>query len=134
MPKVKSYSIDPREKRRIVSDLFELIVSLRNKEETVEFLIGLLTPSEILMIARRIQIAKMLLEEDNYEVIRKKLKVSHQTINKVEHWLRGDEKKSHSIQSKIEKIKNAKREYRAPKSSNLLDCYAHHRFLKELLG
>src|SRR3989339_445794 len=113
MPKVKSYSIDPREKRIIISDLFEIIVNLRNKEETLEFLIGLLTPSEILMIARRIQIARMLLEEDNYEVIRKKLKVSHQTINKVEHWLR---------------------EYETIKSSSLLDRYAHHRFLKELLS
>jgi len=134
MPKVKSYSIDPREKRIIISDLFEIIVNLRNKEETLEFLIGLLTPSEILMIARRIQIARMLLEEDNYEVIRKKLKVSHQTINKVEHWLRGDGKKSQSIQNKIEKIKRAKREYKTIKSSSLLDRYAHHRFLKELLS
>lgn len=134
MAKVKVYSIDRREKYRIFGELFEIIVNLKTKKEAIDFLVGLFTPSEMLMVARRIQVAKMLLEEANYEIIRKKLKVSNQTINKVEHWLRGDEKKSQSIQNKIEKIKHAKKEYNTVKNINLLDRYAHHRFLKELLG
>ena len=74
MGKVKYYSINPRERFRIIGEFFEIIAGLRVKKEVVAFLVGLLTPSEALMLARRIQIAKMLLEEKNYENIRKKLK------------------------------------------------------------
>lgn len=130
MAKVRVYTVDPKEKYKIIGELFEIIVNLKTKKEVVGFLIDLLTPSEILMIARRIQVAKMLLEEDNYEIIRKRLKVSNQTITKIEYWLKNDEEKNKLIIEKIEQLKKMAKTRRF--SDNMLDKYAHHRFLKEL--
>jgi len=134
MAKVRVYSIDKKEKQKIVGELLEIIAMLRSREEVFGFMIGLLTPSEVLMVARRIQIAKMLLKDEGYDVIRKKLKVSFQTINKVEHWLRSDDNKLAIISDKIKKIeesnkKKTGREY----SGSLLDKYAKHKFIKNLL-
>lgn len=131
MPKVKVYSVNPREKYRITSELFEVIANLRTKKEVIEFLIGLLTPSETLMVARRVQIAKMLLEgENDFEFIRKRMKVSNQTIVKVEHWLRGDENKNALIVKKIKEIKRSRRF--SSGTGSLLDKYAQHRILRDL--
>lgn len=131
MPKVKVYSVDPREKYRITGELFEVIANLRTKKEVIEFLIGLLTPSETLMVARRVQIAKMLLEgENDFEFIRKRMKVSNQTIVKVEHWLRGDENKNALIVKKIKEIKRSRRF--SGGTGSLLDKYAQHRILRDL--
>lgn len=134
MAKVKVYSVDRQEKYRIAGELFEIIASLKTKKEVVDFLIGLFTASETLMIARRIQIAKMLILEKNYDEIRKELKVSFQTINKVEHWLKNDEDKMKLIAAKIKAIERREKEYDKKYSGNLLDKYAHHRFLKDLFG
>jgi TrpR-related protein YerC/YecD len=131
MPKVKIYSVDKREKYRLVEELFEIIADLRTRDEVYNFLTGLFTASEALMIARRIQIARMLLEEQNFEIIRRKLKVSYQTINKVEHWLRRDETKNKLIANKILKTRKT---VRGNGEGNILNKYAHHRFLKELFS
>jgi TrpR-related protein YerC/YecD len=134
MAKVRVYSIDKKEKQKIVGELLEIIAILRSREEVFGFMIGLLTPNEILMVARRIQIAKMLLNDDGYDVIRKKLKVSFQTINKVEHWLKSDDNKLAIISDKIKKIEEKnKRKTGREYSKNLLDKYAKHRFIKNLL-
>ncbi len=131
MSKVRVYSIDKNERYRIIGELFELIVNLRTKKEVIDFLIGLFTPSETLMIARRVQIAKMLLEEDNYEIIRKRLKVSNQTISKVEHWLKSDEQKNKIIVTKLNQIKKFSKD---SSNKSILDKFAHHRAFKELIS
>lgn len=131
MSKVRFYSIDKNERYRVIGEFFELIVNLRTKKEVIDFLIGLFTPSETLMIARRVQIAKMLLDDESYEIIRKNLKVSNQTISKVEHWLRSDEQKNKTIVSKFQHIKRInKKTYK----NSMLDKFAHHKALKDLLG
>ncbi|MDO8241026.1 MAG: YerC/YecD family TrpR-related protein [Candidatus Moranbacteria bacterium] len=131
MSKVRVYSIDKNERYQAVGDLFEIIVNLRTKKEVIDFLIGLFTPSEMLMIARRIQIAGMLLEDDNYEIIRKKLKVSNQTISKVEYWLKSDEQKNKIIVTKLNQIKKSSK---GKLNRSVLDKFAHHRALKELIS
>lgn len=132
MPKVKVYSIEKKEKQRIISELFEIFVELKTKNEVFSFLLGLFTPSEVLMIARRIQVVKMIIDGKNYDEIRKKLKVSNQTITKMEHWLRNDDEKTELIVRKIGvSKKNVKRN--RVHSSSVLDKYPHHRFLKDLL-
>jgi len=47
--------------------------------------VGLLTPGEAVMMARRIQVAKMIVEGKGYNEIMKQMKVSCQTITKIEH-------------------------------------------------
>lgn len=132
MPKVKVYSVDKKEKQKIIAELFEIFVELRTRNDVFTFLLGLFTPSEVLMIARRIQVVKMIIDGNNYDEIRKKLKVSNQTITKMEHWLRNDDEKTDFI---VKKIGISKKNVLKNKiqSSNMLDKYPHHKFLKDLL-
>ena len=136
MAKVKTHLIDKKERYRIIGEFFEIVVNLKNKDDVIGFFIGLLTPSESLMLARRIQVAEMLLEEKSYEEIRKKLRVSFQTIAKVYNWLYGE---NETYKKQIENQNKRKRQREKNRGNykikeSLLDRYAHHRLLKDLLG
>ncbi|EKE18526.1 MAG: hypothetical protein ACD_9C00307G0003 [uncultured bacterium] len=82
------------------------------------------------MIARRIQIAKMLANGASYDEIRLKLKVGHCTIATIEHWLQREEKRDFLIKKliQLESKEIGTKNY----SDSLLDKYAHHRFVKNL--
>ncbi len=139
MSKVKISSISKEERMKLIGDLFDIVYGLKTKSNTVDFLVGLLTPSESLMLARRIQIGKLLLEEKTYEEIRVKLKVSHHTISGVENWMNargGAYRKILQRWLERKKREEARKEKRvnAYKPKGLLDRYPQHRFLKELLG
>ncbi len=135
MAKIKSYQIDPREKYRIINDFFEIIFNLKSKKEIVDFFVGLLTPGEAVMMARRIQVAKMIVEGKGYDEIMKQMKVSCQTVTKIEHWLhdKGEEYNvwiTRCLNELNRSNKNKDFKYR----TNQLDKYPGHRLLKELLG
>lgn len=132
MAKVKTYQIHPREKHEIIGELFDIISRLQNKSEIIDFLVGLLTPSEALMMARRIQVAQMLIEDQNYETIRKKLKVSYQTITKTDQWIHKEDEKynkwiTECIRKREIKVKGAG-------YKSLLDKYRHHKALRDLIS
>ena len=61
-------------------NLQEFITLLENKDQVASFLKDLLTHTEMKMLAKRIQIAKMLLEGHAYRAIRGYVKVSDATI------------------------------------------------------
>jgi Trp operon repressor len=54
-----------------------------------DFLEGLLSPSEQIMLGRRIWISRLLMQQKTYDEIGARLKVGTQTIQKVEAWLQG---------------------------------------------
>jgi len=87
-------------------------------------------------MARRIQIAKRLIEKKDYETIRKELGVSNQTITKTDSWLngRGEDYRDWIIKcfKKAEKKTESGQKYEY--GGSLLDKYPQHRFLKELLS
>lgn len=60
---------------------------LRNPVEMAQFLKDLLSEVEVLMLARRLQIAESLIEGLTYEQIREEMKVSKGTIARVQTWL-----------------------------------------------
>ena len=136
MSKVKAYLIDKKEKQRIISDLFKIFVELKTKNEAFAFLLGLFTPSEVVMIARRIQVVKMIIDGANYDKIRAKLKVSNQTITKMEHWLRSDDTKTEFIVKKIGGYDSEKKRVglKNRMSGSMLDKYSYHSFFRDLLG
>ena len=131
MSKIKFYDVEIRERKRIVGELLEVISSLKNREEMFEFLFRLLTPSEVIMLARRMQIAKMLLENKKYDDICKKMHVSHRTIADIEGWLRENDKRANFVFKKIEALK---KKGENSQTSALIDKYSHHRFIKELFS
>jgi TrpR-related protein YerC/YecD len=85
--KIKFHELSDDEKRKFLGDFYSIISSLNTRDEVKCFFKDLLTISEIVMISRRIQIAKMLLKNWTYQVIKKKLKVGVNTIAQVEKWL-----------------------------------------------
>ena len=54
------------------------------------FLRDLLTPSERVMLGRRILIARMLLRGDSFREIEESLGVGQETIHRVKRWLRDE--------------------------------------------
>ncbi len=133
MSKVKPHMIDPNEKFQAIDSLFEVISKLKTKQEIVDFFLGLFTASESLMMARRIQIARMLLNEKSYDEIMKKLRVSSQTINATDKWLhKGDEKYTAWLKSRVSIVEDKKNLKKHLTYESLLDKYPYHRFIKNL--
>jgi uncharacterized protein YerC len=65
-----------------------LVITKTNKiEDSAKLLKDLLSIGEAEMIAKRIKIAELLLDEITYAKISKSLKVSYSTINRVSEWL-----------------------------------------------
>ena len=71
----------------MLDDFFEMVSKIKSKKDASNFFKDMLTPSESLMLTRRIEIAKMLLAGLNYRDIKDRLKVGDNTINYVNRWL-----------------------------------------------
>lgn len=134
MAKVKVYEIDEKEKYQSVGCLLKVIFELKTKKEIIDFFLGMLTPSESLMMGRRIQIAKMIIDEEPVEVIRKKLKVSYQTITKTERWLKGRGNEYYIWLSNCIRKSFRFKESKEFSEYSLLDKYPEYKFLKNILS
>lgn len=138
MGKVQTKNIDKNERYKIIGDFYEIVTNLRTKNEVIGFFMGLLTPSEALMFARRIQIAQMLLDDKSYDEIRRELKVGLSTVASVSNWLYGE---NDAFRRKIEEYKNRKSKTEEDNNDDyeknygsLLNKYPQHRILRDLLG
>lgn len=87
MPRVSKVPVEKKKMDRFLDDFWEIIASLETKREAREFLYDLLTHTEQKMLAKRLQIAVMLTEGCDYQVIKDSLKVSDTTIAKINNWL-----------------------------------------------
>lgn len=67
--------------------LCDAIVKMKKPEEAAKLISDLLSPQELEMIAKRLEIAKLLIEGHNYEYIRGVLKTGASTIARVNTWL-----------------------------------------------
>jgi TrpR-related protein YerC/YecD len=85
--RVKYQNLSDIEKKVFLGELYDMIALLKNREEVKQFFKDLLTLSEVVMVSRRLQVAKMLLEGYTYREIQKKLKVGVSTVVSVERWL-----------------------------------------------
>ncbi|HCP08799.1 MAG TPA: hypothetical protein DIT25_03320 [Candidatus Moranbacteria bacterium] len=85
--KVKYHQLSENEKKKYLGEFYSMVSLLKSREEVKNFFKDLLTLSEIVMISRRIQIAKMLLGGMTHDEIRRRLKVGFTTIAQVERWL-----------------------------------------------
>ncbi len=66
-----------------LDQLFDAIISLKNREECYQFFDDIATMSEIHSISQRLQVAKMLTAGQTYQVIEKETKASTATISRV---------------------------------------------------
>ena len=70
-----------------VDDLFEAILSLKDKEECYSFFEDIFTKNEILGVAERFEVAKLLYQNKTYIEIAKKTGASTATISRVNRFL-----------------------------------------------
>lgn len=70
-----------------LDSLYTAASSLQGRDAIKLFLRDLLTPSERIMLGRRIIIARMLIAGISYDQIGQRLKVGRATIGRVHHWL-----------------------------------------------
>ena len=87
MAKFDYRKLTPAEQATARQELAEMLAALKRKNDIQEFLLDILTPSEIVMFIRRIRIAKQLLRGGTYEEIRMELGVGYTTITAVDTWL-----------------------------------------------
>lgn len=71
----------------ILVDLCEALATLESAHEAAKLLVDLLSPQEIEMIAKRLKIARLLLERTPYADICRELRVSKATVARVSVWL-----------------------------------------------
>jgi len=79
--------LDKRQVQDIIIDLCEAIASTKNSQEAAQLLTDLLGKQELEMLARRLKVAELLLEEFTYQDIQKALKMGKSTIARVQAWL-----------------------------------------------
>lgn len=70
-----------------VDDLFSAIMTLKDKEEFYSFFEDICTTNEILSIAERFEVAKLLYQNNTYIEIAKKTGASTATISRVNRFL-----------------------------------------------
>lgn len=76
-----------REIDELFVDFAKAVSAIRSATEAASFIKDLLSEQEVVMLARRLQIARLLYEGLTYEQIEKQMKVSNTTIAKVHTWM-----------------------------------------------
>lgn len=87
MAKVNPRNLDLNSKMKYLDLLWTSIAQLETREEVKQFFKDLLSEGEAVMLARRIEIAKRLLERESYARISSEMRVGSDTIAKVQNWL-----------------------------------------------
>ncbi len=75
------------EKQRLLIALCQAVSSVKDDKEAAQVLTDLLTPSEIEMVAKRLEIAKLLIQGKTYDQIRAKINAGYSTIGRINTWL-----------------------------------------------
>lgn len=132
MTKISRIKLDPKHLGFFLNNFWNLITLLENKDQVKSFLKDLLTHTEMKMFAKRIQIAKMLLEGYNYQIIRNYVKVTDSTIARISNIL-GTEGNGLKIAiSFLQKIESEIEKERMRASPNLKEKYPSY-FLPEII-
>ena len=84
---MKTSSLPHETQERLLQDFCDALANLRTPQEVLPFLTDLLTKAELVILIKRLQIARLLLEGKDYRTIEKGLRVSHGTIAKIAAWL-----------------------------------------------
>ncbi len=87
MSRVNPRAVDSKDKIKYLDLLWTSIAQLETRDETKQFFKDLLSESEAIMLARRIEVAKRLLDGESYEKIVADLHVGMETVSKVQRWL-----------------------------------------------
>ncbi len=133
MSKVQINDLDQDLRYRIVGDFYDIVTHLEKKKDVVGFFMGLLTPSESIMFARRIQVAKLLLAGKSYDNITKELGVGKTTIMSIRQWI---DSESQGFREQIEKQQKRQKRHEGDKRKmydRILSPYGQIEIVKKML-
>lgn len=82
-----SKRLSKREQEELFIDFAKALSSVRSSLEAANFIRDLLSEAEVIMLARRLQVARLLMNGNTYEDIQKIMRVSNTTVAKVQTWL-----------------------------------------------
>ncbi len=135
MPKVKIHSLHSSEREQLTREFIDFLVGLKSKNDLADVFIGVMTRSEVLMFARRIQVAKELLRGTTQEEIRRILKVGYDNIQNVEKWLYTENpKRDKRLHKEIISLGTTVKASSRPTSSRGgLNRYPEHQLAKQIL-
>ena len=88
MTKVSKYPLNKSIENRVFELFYKSIADLKTSNQVQEFFIEFLTPTEQIMLAKRLAIALMLNRHYTYSSIVDFLKVSPDTIGMISYWLK----------------------------------------------
>lgn len=88
--------------------LYTAAGTVRGRESMKQFLRDLLTESERIMLGRRIMIARHLLAQRSHRDIAHEMKVGHDTIQRVERWLKDQFPGYEQVVENLEKELNSR--------------------------
>ncbi len=130
--KVKISKLTDKEVMHTLDTLYTAASSVQGRNAVKLFLKDLLTPSERIMLGRRIIIARKLLSGETYEEISQSLRVGSDTIGRVQKWLDdqlpGYEQAIEKMEKEFERRKNNKL-YASSSLYRLKKKYPLHFFL-----
>ncbi|MEK7618131.1 MAG: YerC/YecD family TrpR-related protein [Patescibacteria group bacterium] len=106
----KKSKLENNKSQELVADLCEAISLTSNRQEAAELLTDLLGQQELEMIAKRLRIAELLLDDLTYEDITMELKASPNTIARVQAWL---QQAGEGYRQIIEKTKSKRKNFQA---------------------
>ncbi len=86
--KKKMTDLTEQERINTLDMLYTAAASAKGRDGMKAFLRDLLTPSERVMLGRRIWIARLLMQGMSHAEISRKLLVGLSTVSRVEHWLK----------------------------------------------
>lgn len=87
MSRVQPKSLPNKDRKELLDGLWFMIASLKTEEEVKNFFQDLLSETEAVMLARRIKIAKLLMQGMSYGRISDSIHASDGTIASVHRWL-----------------------------------------------
>jgi len=87
MAKNSKSKLTENEQQALLVELCQAMVSLKKPEEAARFLQDLLSAAEAEMLAKRVKIAKLLINGSTYEEVQRDLKVAKGTVARVSTWL-----------------------------------------------
>jgi len=108
MTKLSRIPIKPEKMSLFLDDFWTAVASLKSKTEAKDFFNQFLTHTERKMFAKRFQVAMMLLLGYDYQAVSKRIKVSNDTIAKVNNWLEENREALIKVASRIIKLKDEK--------------------------
>lgn len=87
MAKVDYTQVPASQRRSMLRGLAQFLVAVKSEKDMLQVLHRLLTPSEIVMLGRRLHIASDLVKGQSYRKIGKKYRVGIGTIRSIDRWL-----------------------------------------------